>query len=591
LDRGEEAMSRRRHRATATGPPRRAVAAAALLCAGAVAAASLLSAPAAAGKRPKGDERPNVVVVMSDDQTADSMRYMAQTREQLGGQGATFANSFASFPLCCPSRATFLTGQYPHNHGVLSNDEDEEGGYLSLDSSNTLAVWLQRAGYYTAHIGKYLNGYEQVPNTIPPGWTEWHGSTRTYQFYGYQLNEQGTLVNFGSTADQYSSDVYTQKAIDLIRARAPEKQPFFLSLAYLAPHGGGPNPSPQPPDDCESTAKPAPRHANAFDSEPLPQPPSFNEADVSDKPAAIQGRAPLTENQIANIEREYRCRIESLLAVDEGVARVIQALRDTGEFEDTLFVYTSDNGFFHGEHRVPMGKTRVYEPSIRVPLIIHGPGIPDGVTTEDLAMNTDLAPTIVELTGAEPGRAMDGLSLLPPMESPGLRRGRAILIETRSYTAVRTARYVYVENATGELELYDLDNDPDQLQSLHADPTFDQVEASLASMLAALRTCSGSGCRGTPALDLKLRFKDGEPGRGECAKGAVRAILKGADAGKLTAAGYSVGSKQLGGDDAAPFKVRIPGGKLKRRGRSNVIASVTLIDGREQTIDERVKRC
>jgi N-acetylglucosamine-6-sulfatase len=572
------------------GPARRALLAAALLAACALAAAAGWAAPAA-GKKKDDPEPPNVVVVMSDDQTADSQRFMSQTNQQLGGQGATFANSFASFPLCCPSRATFLTGQYPHNHGVLSNDEDEEGGYQSLDSTNTLAVWLQDAGYYTGHIGKYLNGYEQVPNTIPPGWTEWHGSTRTYQFYGYQLNEQGTLVDYGTSADQYSSDVYTQKAVDFIRARAPQETPFFLSLAYLAPHGGGPNPSPQPPNDCESTAKPAPRHGNAFDDEPLPQPPSFNEADVSDKPAAIQNRAPLTNAQIANIEREYRCRIESLLAVDEGVARVIQALRDSGEFEDTVFVYTSDNGFFHGEHRVPMGKTRVYEPSIRVPLIVHGPGIPDGVTVNDLAVNADIAPTIVELTGAEAGRTMDGLSLLPAAESPGLLRGRAILLETRSYAAVRTARYVYVENATGELELYDLENDPDELQSLHADPAYDQIEASLASLLVGLRTCSGPGCRGTPVLDLKLSFKDGERGRGECAKGAVKAVLRGADAGRLVAADYSVGSKQLGGDDAPPFKVRIPGGKLKKRGKSNVIATVSLIDGREQTIDERVKRC
>ena len=571
-------------------PSRRASLAVGVLAACALAAA-VGSATPATGKKQK-DERPNVVVVMSDDQTADSMRFMSQTNQQLGGEGATFTNSFASFPLCCPSRATFLTGQYPHNHGVLSNDEEEEGGYQSLDSTNTLAVWLQQAGYYTAHIGKYLNGYEQVPNTIPPGWTEWHGSTRTYQFYGYQLNEQGALVDYGSTADQYSTDVYTQKAVDLIHRRAPESQPFFLSLAYLAPHGGGPNPSPQPPDDCESTAKPAPRHANAFDDEPLPQPPSFNEADVSDKPAAIQNRAPLTDAQVANIQREYRCRIESLLAVDDGVAQVIQALRDEGEFEDTVFVYTSDNGFFHGEHRIAMGKTRVYEPSIRVPLIVHAPGVPGGVTVDDLAANTDLAPTIVELTGAKPGRTMDGLSLLPAAESPGLRRGRAILIETRSYAAVRTARYVYVENATGELELYDLDNDPDELQSLHDDPAYDGAQAALASLLGRLRTCTGSGCRATPALELKLAFKDGESGRGECAKGAVKAKLKGPDAGLVTGSvAFSVGSKGAGADEAGPYKRRIPGGKLKKRGKSNVIATLATIDGREMTLDERVRRC
>jgi N-acetylglucosamine-6-sulfatase len=584
-------MSEARNDRGSRGGRNRAAVAALLLSVCALTATLGAAAPAA-GKKKQKDERPNVVVVMSDDQTQDSMRFMPQTTQQLGGEGATFANSFASFPLCCPSRATFLTGQYPHNHGVLSNDEDEEGGYQSLDSTNTLAVWLQQAGYFTAHIGKYLNGYEQVPNTIPPGWTEWHGSTRTYQFYGYQLNEQGSLVDYGTSANQYSTDVYTQKAVDLIHRRAPDKQPFFLSLAYLAPHGGGPNPSPQPPDDCQSTAKPAPRHANAFDDEPLPRPPSFNEEDVSDKPAAIQNRAPLTNAQITNIEREYRCRIESLLAVDDGVAAVIGALREEGEFEDTVFVYTSDNGFFHGEHRVPMGKTRVYEPSIRVPLIVHGPGIPDGVTVDDLAANTDLAPTIVELTGAKAGRSMDGLSLLPAAESTGLRRGRAILIETRSYTAVRTARYVYVENQTGELELYDLDSDPDQLQSLHADPAADQVRGALASLLSRLRTCSGPGCRGTPALELKLVFRDGDKGRGECARGAVTAKLKGPDAGLVAGTvGFNVGSKDAGADDGAPYRVRIGKGKLKRNGKSNVIATLATLDGREMTVDERVRRC
>ena len=585
-------MSEAKRASHPEGPIRRRAALAAGVLATCALAATLGAAAPATGKKKQREERPNVVVVMSDDQTQDSMRYMPQTTQQLGGEGATFGNSFVSFPLCCPSRATFLTGQYPHNHGVLSNDEEEEGGYQSLDSTNTLAVWLQGAGYYTAHVGKYLNGYEQVPNTIPPGWTEWHGSTRTYQFYGYQLNEQGTLVDYGTTEDQYSTDVYTRKAVDLIHRRAPERKPFFLWLAYLAPHGGGPNPSPQPPDDCQSTAKPAPRHAHAFDSEPLPRPPSFNEEDVSDKPAAIRNRAPLTNAQIDDIEREYRCRIESLLAVDDGVAQVVKALREEGEFEDTVFVYTSDNGFFGGEHRVPMGKTRVYEPSIRVPLILHAPGVPDGVTVPDLAMNTDLAPTILELTGAKPGRTVDGLSLLPAAEHPGLLRGRAILIETRSYAAVRTARYVYVENQTGELELYDLDNDPDELQSLHADPAYDGIEAALASLLARLRTCSGSGCRGTPALELRLAFKDGERGRGECAKGSVKAKLKGPDAGLVTGSvRFGVGSKNVGADDSGPYALRIKRGRLKHRGKSNVVASLGTIDGREMTLDERVRRC
>jgi N-acetylglucosamine-6-sulfatase len=547
---------------------------------------------AADGARKKqGPARPNVVVVMSDDQTADSMRFMGAVNAQVGAAGATFANSFASFPLCCPSRSTYLTGQYPHNHGVLAN-QAPDGGFAKLDSSNTLPVWLQQAGYHTAHIGKYLNGYEQFPDLEPAGWSEWYGSTRTYRFYDYQLNENGTLVNYGTSAEQYQGDVYTQKAVEFIDRRAPEAQPFFLSVAYLAPHGGGPNPNPQPPADCQNTAKPAPRHAAAFDSEPLPQPASFNEEDVSDKPLDIQGLPPLTAEDVTNIERRYRCRIESLLAVDEGVAQILDALARSGELGQTLFIYTSDNGFFGGEHRIPGGKHRLYEPSARVPLLIRGPGIPQNVTVQDLAVNADLAPTILEAAGATAGRPIDGRSLLGAAENPGRLRGRSILIETRNYSAVRTARYKYAVHDTGEVELYDLENDPDELQSLHADPAFDQAEAALAGLLSSLQSCSGAACQALPALELKLDFKRGKDDRGRrCAEGAVRAIVKGADRAALTGADFAVGSKAVGSDAAPPFRERIASGKLKKKGKSSVIATATLLDGRVMTVDERVRRC
>jgi N-acetylglucosamine-6-sulfatase len=584
-------MNSARHRGPAT-PRRRAgrvpVAVAVGAAACGVLAAVIAGPEAAAGS--KKQERPNVVVVMSDDQDTGSMRFMDEVIGELGGGGATFQNSFASFPLCCPSRATFLTGQYPHNHGVLAN-EPPEGGFEMLDSSNTLAVWLQQDGYYTAHIGKYLNGYEGFPDLEPAGWTEWYGSTNTYTFYGYQLNENGALVDYGESAEQYQSDIYTQKAVDFINRRAPQAQPFFLSVAYLAPHGGGPNPSPQPPANCIGTAKPAPRHANAFNSEPLPQPASFNEQDVSDKPQAIQSLPPLTAEDVADIQREYRCRLESVLGVDEGVGRIVDALRASGELDNTLVVYTSDNGFFHGEHRIPMGKSRLYEPSIRVPLLIRGPGIPAGVSVDDLAVNADLAATILEATGSSASRAIDGLSLLSAAAQPDRPRGRAILLETRNYAAVRTARYIYAEHDTGETELYDLRTDPDQVQSLHADPAFDQVKGALAALLSRLRTCSGASCQLHPTLKLKLDYRRGREKGHRCAEGAVKAIVNGLDRGLLVGAEFRVGSKAAGGDDSAPFKERIARGKLKRRGKSEVIATATLLDGREMSLDKRVRRC
>ena len=253
-------------------------------------------APERARAGGNGDDRPNVVVIMSDDQTAVSQSAMTATNGLLGDQGATFTNSFVNWPVCCPSRATYLTGQYAHNHQVLGN-APPFGGFGRLDTSETLAVWLQRAGYDTTHIGKFLNGYENSTVGAPPGWSQWNGTKRTYVFYGEQLFVDGQLTTFGSTAEDpdnpaapenYSTDVFTDLAVDTINSKAPAGKPFFLSLAYLAPHSGGPNSG-----RCAGSAKPAIRHKGLYDAEPLPQPPSLNEADVTDKPQGIAGRPPL----------------------------------------------------------------------------------------------------------------------------------------------------------------------------------------------------------------------------------------------------------------------------------------------------------
>ncbi|MFN8161540.1 MAG: sulfatase-like hydrolase/transferase [Solirubrobacterales bacterium] len=270
---------------------------------------------------------------MSDDQTLDSMRFMPRTLAALGDRGTTFAHYYDNYSLCCPSRATLLTGRYAHNHGVWSN-APPSGGFDKLDSTRTLPVWLQRAGYYTGFIGKYLNGYDahrtDLPPLVPPGYDDWQGTTITGTYYDYEFNEQGVLVPYGHSAAEYQSDVFTSKAVDFIERRAPAARPFFLWVSYFAPHSGGPDPNPHPPYDCAGSAKPAPRDAGAFDTEPLPRPPDFNEADVSDKPAAIRDLPPLDQGQIDDITRTYRCRIESLLALDRGVARVVAALRRSG---------------------------------------------------------------------------------------------------------------------------------------------------------------------------------------------------------------------------------------------------------------------
>ncbi len=455
---------------------------------------STLSGIAGAAAAPAAVTRPNIVVIMTDDQTAESLRVMSKTRALIGVKGVTFPNNYASYPLCCPSRATFLTGQYPHNHGVLDN-RAPAGGYTKLNHTNTLPLWLQEAGYFTSHIGKYLNDYGVAdPTEVPPGWTHWQGlvDRTTYKMYGYTINDDGELVTYGSTEADYQTDVLAARAEETI-TEASQHQPFFLSIAPLAPHveddlQGYPNP------------RPAPRHANAFADEPLPRPPSFNEADVSDKPVAIRNRQLLSSSAIQQITSAYRSELASLLAVDDLVERVVNKLSSAGVLDNTVVIFTSDNGFFHGEHRLKLTKRPVYEEGTRVPLLIRGADFPQGATANQFVANIDLAPTIVALAGASARLVMDGRSLLALALDPTLARQRSLLIETRSYNAVRTQSFLYVEYDTGERELYDMrkgtaNYDPYQLRSRHASSAYNTIKSQLATKLNKLRTCAGSSCR------------------------------------------------------------------------------------------------
>jgi len=444
--------------------------------------------------------RPNVIVVMTDDQDAESMHVMPRVRSLLAEGGVKFTASFVNYPLCCPSRATFLTGQYARNHGVVTGS-----GFSDLDSSNTLAVWLQRTGYATAHVGKYVNGYgapnQGGPSLVPPGWSEWYAAVPdALAAYDYELNENGTLVKYGSAPEDYKGDVLTRKAIDFVQRRAPSSTPFFLSVGYTAPHGA-PN---YQGDPCPGSAKPAPRHIGAFGQLPLPRPPSFSEADVSDKPLDIRRMPAIGSEGESRVTRRYRCRLASLLHVDEGVGGIAEALQAVGELDQTLIIFTSDNGFFQGEHRIQFGKVYPYDEAIRVPLLMRGPGVPSGARVHTLATNADLAPTILHASGAQPGMDADGISLLKLIERP--ERERELLIENHldddsytPYSGVLTSRYAYIEYATGERELYDLSGDPFQLHSAHSDPLHAKSMSWLAGRLAELRGCQGVECRRSAA--------------------------------------------------------------------------------------------
>ncbi len=490
--------------------------------------------------------RPNVIVVMTDDQAPGLMKALPSVRRLIGRRGATFENAIASYPLCCPSRASFLTGQYAHNHGTLGNGPRSGGGYPALiDPERNLAAWFQASGYETAFAGKWLNGL-RTPRAAPPGWTRWHGlvgagGESLSSFYDFDVFEaDGSPRHYGSAPRDYQTDVLTRDyALPLISEQATTPGSFFLWLAYHPPHDGlGRND--QAGRRCSigkptarggrQSAIPAPRHAARFAGARVPRAPSFNERDLSDKPSFVQRRDPLGPRDLEVIDLNYRCALAALLAVDESIEAIVDALEATAQLDDTILVFTSDNGMLGGEHRIKAAKNRPYEEALRVPLMISGPGVAGGLVSDDPVANIDLAPTLLELTGvqvpAESARTIDGTSLAAQLGGGAPVPGRAILIEgrdnvrrshraykARSYVGVRTKRYAYIEHRratagslneaidlpigagrTTDSELYDLARDPFQLESRHRDPSYAPLRRRLSALLAELEACSGSSC-------------------------------------------------------------------------------------------------
>jgi N-acetylglucosamine-6-sulfatase len=437
------------------------------------------------------EAKPNLIFIIADDLDTASMRQFPRLQSLLADHGVTFANYFVSLALCCPSRASLLRGQYAHNTQIFTN-APPGGGFAKFrdlgHEESTIATWLRDVGYRTVLLGKYLNGYPMT-TYVPPGWDEWYAVAGGVNFFNYALNENGQLVRYGSDPDAYLTDVLSAKAAEFIRRTAPSAQPFFMYVAPYAPH--------QP-------ATPAPRHTETFVGVEAPRTLSFNEQDVSDKPLWVRNTPLRTPAQIAQLDALYRKRLQSMLAVEDLVARLLETLRAVSQLENTYIVFTSDNGFHLGQHRLPAGKNSAYDEDIRVPLIVRGPGVPRGTAVEHLAVNIDLAPTFAELGGTAAPAFVDGrslLALLRPDPPPPEHWRQGVLLEAgfitgnRVFQGIRAPGFSYVEYLnTGERELYDLTTDPDQLQSLHAttDPAFLE---GLAPWLQALRTCTGESCR------------------------------------------------------------------------------------------------
>ena len=479
--------------------PRAALAALALAALlGLALAAAALDGPATGVAEAEG---PNVVVVMTDDQTVESLRVMPQTRRLLADEGMTFARHYATFPLCCPSRANYLTGQYGHNSGVV-----DHRGFPQLEQESTVAAALAGAGYRTAWIGKFLNGYPNVargaPEDIPAGFTRWFGGI-TGRMFNFVVVDDGQLVKIEGGANN-QTDVEALEGREFVRDSAATGAPFFLTIATLAPHG-----EPKRRDEYPNP-RPAKRHEGAFDSARLPRPKSFNEVDVSDKPALVSTRLRLSERTKTRLLEHHRSRLASLLAVDDLVAGIVAELERVGELDDTYIMLTSDNGYLQGEHRL-VGKSVLYEESANVPLLMRGPGIEAGATHRGLTANVDVTATIYDVTGVEPLTDLDGVSLIPAGARPGVTLRESLLLENLRSKAVEDGRYVYIEHdsddslGTDEFELYDLRTDPLELDNLHVvdaprvragavaeHPRLARVRERLARRLAELRDCAGT---------------------------------------------------------------------------------------------------
>jgi N-acetylglucosamine-6-sulfatase len=451
--------------------------------------------PAAVG------DRSNVVVVMTDDQAVGSLGLMPHV-EALARRGETFTRAFVTTPECCPSRATYLTGQYAHNHRVLSADPPR-GGYPALtDKANILPAWLQQAGYRTGHVGKYLNGYGVAdlgspPTEVPVGWDYWEvpADHTEYQMYGYLLNQNGELHRYGYQAADYQTDVLSDKAAAFLRAE-PSGRPFFLSVAPVAPHGEGVL---EDFSTVRRDPRPAPRDLGALKDLPTPRPASYARP-VHHAPPLIRRHERRTASWLADKgapRASFLGRSESLLAVDRLVGRLVRILRERGDLRNTYFVFTSDNGYLLGEHGLN-GKVLPYEESVRVPLVISGPGVRPGSRTHALVANIDLAPTITRIAGALAERRMDGRSLLPLLH--GRRRAirHELLLEYlgdgRAFQALRTDRYAFQRYRAGGSELYDLQSDPAELHNLAQRHQQAEVRARLAERLRHLAGCVGAAC-------------------------------------------------------------------------------------------------
>jgi arylsulfatase A-like enzyme len=530
------------------------------------------SGAAAASAQP-----PSFVVIQTDDQTLEGLyatfrqpaiRAMPNTLDLIAKRGMTFNRYYVPYPLCCPSRVSLLTGRYAHSHGVKGNVQPN-GGYFGFSfraaASHNLATWLQGAGYRTIHVGKILNGYGDEPydngTSVLPGWNAWHSVLKAdthHYFYGYSLNNNGVIEGpYGDSGSWetrdysvrddigcpfaplnglpcfYETDMLTNIAAQELRGTSPE-QPFYLQLDYTAPHGDFRRPA---------GPEPAPRHYDWFNGAPLPHGRSegFAEGNVTDKPSFIRDSAYLSLGEIHTYRIYWNKQLESLRSIDDGVKLLIDTLGSLHRLRNTYVIFTSDNGFFFGEHRLTGGKFLAYEPATHMPFLIRGPGIRPRAESGELVANVDVAPTLLELAGVQADKSIDGRSMAPFLHDPELRTLRPILFESfvetsdvlengaiaeprarsrrqggataslltppKDYEGIRLGPYKYIAWPDGEKELYDLEKDPNELNNIVRIPNYFPVRNFLHRELRRLEDCVGGTCS-EEASEIPLTRKE-----------------------------------------------------------------------------------
>ncbi|GAB2738163.1 sulfatase family protein [Nocardioides pakistanensis] len=475
-------------------------------------------------------KQPNIVMITADDMRADDLELMPRTQRLLGRAGVTFTDAVSNYPLCCPARASLLTGQYSHNNGVQGNEWPYGGHrkfYESGAEEETLPVWLQRAGYNTAFVGKYLNYYGSAdpvqgstgPWYIPPGWNDWHATYgRVFRYHCPTMNHNGSLRRHRG---QYQTDLFSRLSTDLIDTYAKADRPFFLWTSHLAPHAGGTGSAQDGCVDVPGLPTPAAeRHERMFEGISLPKSPALNEKDMSDKGTYMRDRGKLDLHRQAVV---HQARLQALQSLDESVAETVTALDRRGVLDETLIVFASDNGWLLGEHRAEK-KILPYEESLRVPLLVRGPDLPAGVRRHQPVGIVDVTATALAVAGATPTKPQDGVSLSGLARDPRRLARRVMPIESGPvpavqgkhntvqpawyYRGVRSSRWSYIAwqlNEGIEEEFYDLDRDPYQETSAHGTESAALEAARVAQQL--LQDCVGQAC----VMELPAAVEDGSP--------------------------------------------------------------------------------